>query len=50
MTARRVKVGDFINSAGADATLHATSQAPFSVADISKLRIFVSCRKNTPPC
>jgi len=30
------------NSAGADASLHATSQAPFSVADVSKLRIFVS--------
>ena len=42
VTARRVEVGDFINSAGADASLHATSQAPFSVADVSKLRIFVS--------
>ena len=41
VTARRVEVGDFINSAGADASLHATSQAPFSVADVSKLRIFV---------
>ena len=42
VTARRVEVGDFINSAGADASLPATSQAPFSVADVSKLRIFVS--------
>ena len=42
VVARRVEVGDFINSAGADASLHATSQAPFSVADVSKLRIFVS--------
>ena len=42
VTARRVEVGDFINAAGADASLHATSQAPFSVADVSKLRIFVS--------
>jgi membrane fusion protein, multidrug efflux system len=42
VTARRVEVGDFINSSGADASLHATSQAAFTVADISKLRVFVS--------
>ena len=42
VTARRVEVGDFINSSGADASLHAASQASFSVADVSKLRIFVS--------
>jgi membrane fusion protein (multidrug efflux system) len=42
VTARRVNVGDFINSAGADASLRQTSEAPFSVADIHKLRVFVS--------
>jgi membrane fusion protein, multidrug efflux system len=42
VTARRVNVGDFINAAGADASLNQTSQAPFSVADIHKLRVFVS--------
>ena len=42
VTARRVNVGDFINAAGADASLHQTSEAPFSVADIHKLRVFVS--------
>ena len=42
VTARRVNLGDFINSAGADATLKKASEAPFSVADVSKLRVFVS--------
>jgi membrane fusion protein (multidrug efflux system) len=42
VTARRVNVGDFINAAGADASLNQTSQAPFSVADTHKLRVFVS--------
>ncbi len=42
VTARRVNVGDFINAAGADATLRSTAQPPFSVGDISKLRVFVS--------
>jgi membrane fusion protein, multidrug efflux system len=42
VTARRANVGDFINAAGADASLHQTSEAPFSVADIHQLRVFVS--------
>jgi membrane fusion protein, multidrug efflux system len=42
VTARRVNVGDFINAAGADATLRTEAQPPFSVGDVSKLRIFVS--------
>ena len=42
VTARRVNVGDFINATGADASLNQTSEAPFSVADIHKLRVFVS--------
>ena len=46
VTARRVNVGDFINNNGADGTLHQTSEAPFSVADISKLRVFVSVPQN----
>ncbi len=41
VTARRVSIGDFINSAGADATLK-QPEAPFLVADVSKLRVFVS--------
>jgi membrane fusion protein, multidrug efflux system len=42
VTARRVSVGDFINGVGAAATLQTSVAAPFSVADISKLRVFVS--------
>jgi len=42
VTARRVNVGDFINAAGADATLRSVAQPPFSVGDVSKLRVFVS--------
>ena len=42
VTARRVNVGDFINAGGADATLRSTAQPPFSVGDVSKLRVFVS--------
>ena len=42
VTARRVNVGDFINAAGADATLRTQAQPPFSVGDVSKLRVFVS--------
>ncbi len=36
-----MSIGDFINSAGADATLQ-QPQPPFSGADVSKLRVFVS--------
>jgi RND family efflux transporter MFP subunit len=42
VTARRVNVGDFINATGADATLRSAAQPPFSVGDVSKLRVFVS--------
>ncbi len=46
VTARRVNVGDFINAAGADSSSRSSAQAPFSVADVSKLRIFVSVPQN----
>jgi membrane fusion protein, multidrug efflux system len=42
VTARRVNVGDFINAGGADATLRSAAQPPFSIGDVSKLRVFVS--------
>lgn len=42
VTARRVNVGDFIGSNGANDTEGGTGQAPFAVADIHKLRVFVS--------
>jgi membrane fusion protein (multidrug efflux system) len=42
VTARSTNVGDYINAAGGDATHHSASTALFIVADIHKLRIFVS--------
>jgi membrane fusion protein, multidrug efflux system len=46
VTARRVHVGDFINATGADTSNRSSTQAPFSVADVSKLRVFVSVPQN----
>jgi RND family efflux transporter MFP subunit len=42
VTARRTNVGDYVNAAGGDATLHGAAMALFSVADIHQMRIFVS--------
>jgi RND family efflux transporter MFP subunit len=43
VTARRTNVGDYVNASGGDATARTNpSTALFSVADIHKLRIFVS--------
>ena len=42
VTARRVNLGDFIGSNGANDTRGATGQAPFAVGDIHMLRVFVS--------
>ncbi|HEY0437572.1 MAG TPA: efflux RND transporter periplasmic adaptor subunit [Phenylobacterium sp.] len=42
VTARRVSVGDFINGLGGAANQQASAPAPFSVADVSRLRVFIS--------
>ena len=42
VTARRTNVGDFVNATGGDSTIRPTPAALFSVADIHKMRIFVS--------
>ena len=42
VTARRTNVGDYVNAAGGDATLRDAAQPLFTVADIHKMRIFVS--------
>jgi RND family efflux transporter MFP subunit len=41
VTARRVNIGDFINTAGGDAT-RGSAQPLFNVADVQKLRVLVS--------
>jgi membrane fusion protein, multidrug efflux system len=41
VTARRVNIGDFINTSGGDAT-RSSAQPLFNVADIHKLRVLVS--------
>jgi membrane fusion protein (multidrug efflux system) len=42
VTARHTNVGAYVNAAGGDPTVHSASGALFSVADIHKMRIFVS--------
>ena len=42
VTARRTNIGDYVNTAGGDATVRSASTALFSVADIHRMRIFVS--------
>jgi membrane fusion protein, multidrug efflux system len=42
VTARRTNVGDYVNAAGGDATHNDASTSLFVVADIHKMRIFVS--------
>jgi membrane fusion protein (multidrug efflux system) len=46
VTARRTNIGDYVNAAGGDATVHSASTALFSVADIHQMRIFVSVPQN----
>jgi membrane fusion protein (multidrug efflux system) len=47
VTARRTNVGDYVNASGGDSTARTNpSTALFSVADIHKLRIFVSVPQN----
>lgn len=42
VTARRTNVGDYVNATGGDSTVRTASAALFSVADIHKMRVFVS--------
>lgn len=42
VTARRTNVGDYVNATGGDSTIRSASAALFSVADIHRMRIFVS--------
>jgi membrane fusion protein, multidrug efflux system len=42
VTVRRVSVGDFITAVGGAANQQASAPAPFSVADVSRLRVFIS--------
>jgi membrane fusion protein (multidrug efflux system) len=42
VTARNTNVGDYVNAAGGDATLSSAATSLFLVADIHKMRIFVS--------
>ena len=42
VTARRTNVGEYVNAAGGDPTARSGSTALFTVADIHKLRLFVS--------
>jgi membrane fusion protein, multidrug efflux system len=42
VTARRTNVGDYVNATGGDSTVRTASTALFSVADIHKMRVFVS--------
>jgi membrane fusion protein (multidrug efflux system) len=42
VTARLVNVGDYVNSAGGDAAVQGSVKPLFSVADVSRLRVFVA--------
>ena len=42
VAARRVNVGDYVNSAGGDAAVQGATKPLFSVADVSRLRVFVA--------
>ena len=46
VTARRTNVGDYVNATGGDSTLRTASTSLFSVADIHRMRIFVSVPQN----
>jgi len=42
VVARRVNIGDYVNSAGGDAALQGAVRPLFSVADVSRLRVYVA--------
>ena len=42
VTARRVNLGDYVTNAGGDAAVQGSAKPLFSVADVSKLRVFVA--------
>src|ERR1700722_16672070 len=42
ITARQVNIGDYVTSAGGDATVQGSAKPLFNVAEISKLRVFVA--------
>jgi RND family efflux transporter MFP subunit len=42
VTSRRVNIGDYVTSAGGDAAIQGSAKPLFSVADVSKLRVFVA--------
>ena len=46
VAARRVNVGDYVNSAGGDAAVQGVTKPLFSVADVSRLRVFVAVPQN----
>jgi membrane fusion protein (multidrug efflux system) len=46
VTARNVNLGDYVSASGSDPTSHGLPQPLFTVADVHKLRIFVSVPQN----
>jgi len=46
VTARGVNIGDYVSATGSDPTSKGTPQSLFTVADVQKLRIFVSVPQN----
>lgn len=46
ITARQVNVGDYVTSAGGDAAAQGAAKPLFTVADVSKLRVFVDVPQN----
>jgi membrane fusion protein (multidrug efflux system) len=46
ITARRVNIGDYVTSAGGDASIQGAAKPLFNVADVSKLRVFVAVPQN----
>jgi RND family efflux transporter MFP subunit len=46
VTARLVNIGDYVNAAGGDAVLEGSAKPLFTVADVSKLRVYVAVPQN----
>ena len=46
VTARRVNIGDYVNSAGGDAALQGSAKPLFTLADVSKLGVYVAVPQN----
>lgn len=46
VTVRNVNIGDFVGASGGDPNARSPSQALFTVADVHKLRVFVSVPQN----